>query len=125
MIDDIAKAYPEAAADYDYYKEGLKAGFDYLVYGYWHQSYAKAVTEATLQQTYPHPVLVDAGGGCGTVLKGFADAGAYLRLMAIDLCAPMIQAGRDKFGFDDSQLILGSMDRMPVADEAVTLVHSG
>ena len=125
MMDSIAKAYPEAAADYNYYQEGLNSGFDYLLYGYWHQSYGRAATDATLQRTYPRPFLVDAGGGCGTVLKGFVETGIYSRLMAIDLCAPMIEAGRSKFGFDHSQLVLGSIDRIPVADETVTLVHSG
>ena len=46
MTNDILGAYPSEAADYDYYEEGLKNGFDYLLYGYWHQSYAKAVNEA-------------------------------------------------------------------------------
>jgi ubiquinone/menaquinone biosynthesis C-methylase UbiE len=125
VIADVASAYPEEAADYDYYQEALKSGFDYLVYGYWHQSYARLATEATLQRTYMRPFLVDAGGGCGTVLKGFAETHAYSRLMSIDLCAPMIEAGRKKFGFDESELVLGSIDRMPLADGAVTLVHSG
>ena len=63
MIDAGANAYPEVAADYNYYQEGLNSGFDYLLYGYWHQSYGRAATEATLQRTYPRPFLVDAEAG--------------------------------------------------------------
>ncbi len=37
----ISELIPSEAAEYDYLEEALKSGLDYLLYGYWHQSYAK------------------------------------------------------------------------------------
>ena len=63
------------ATSYDekYYQEHLAAGLDYLGHGFWHDSYAAMVSEATLQATYPDPFVVDGGCACGSILKGFKD----------------------------------------------------
>ncbi len=74
-----ASAGPLTATSYDeqYYREHADAGLDYLNHGFWHESYAAMVSEATLQDTYSEPFVVDAGCACGSILKGFKDLPIY------------------------------------------------
>ncbi len=108
----------------DYYEEHKEAGLDYLQYGYWHSSYAKMVTEATLQNTYSEPFVVDAGAACGTHLNGFRETGVYGRVAGIDITEHMVKLGRQHFNFSPEELVHGSLTEMPVESGSVSLLHS-
>lgn len=115
-----------AALEYNerYYREHADAGLDYLNHGFWHESYAAMVTEATLQSTYSNPFVVDAGCACGSILKGFKNLPVYKRVLGVDLSEHMIRIGRRHFNYSDDELIAGSIANMPVETGSVSLVHS-
>lgn len=117
---------PLTATAYDeqYYREHAEAGLDYLNHGFWHQSYASMVTEATLQETYAKPFIADAGCACGSILKGFKDLPVYERVVGVDLSAHMIALGRDRFGFAADELVAGSIAKIPAETGSVSLLHS-
>lgn len=110
--------------DQKYYEEHAKGGLDYLGHGYWQESYAKMVVEATLQSRYDSRFMVDAGCACGSILQGFRKAGVFDKVLGIDLSAYMIDLGRRHFGFSEAELIAGSITKMPVPSNSVSLIHS-
>jgi SAM-dependent methyltransferase len=115
------------ALDYtgsQYYDEHKAVGLDYLGHGYWHQSYARMVTEATLQDTYDRPFFFDAGCACGSILNGFKDTDRFVKVMGVDLSSHMVELGRKHFGFSDTEIIHGSIDKTGLPDGTVTLLHS-
>jgi SAM-dependent methyltransferase len=109
----------------DYYKEHKDAGLDYLVYGFWHESYAWMVTEITLQSDYARPVLVDVGCACGATLNAFKTTGVYHKILGIDKSEHMVQLGRRHFAFSPEEIIAGSAINLPSANESATLIQSG
>ncbi len=117
---------PLTATSYDeqYYREHADAGLDYLDHGFWHESYAAMVSEATLQDTYSEPFVVDAGCACGSILKGFKDLLIYNRVLGVDLSNHMIALGREHFKFMDRELVGGSIAEIPAETESVSLLHS-
>jgi ubiquinone/menaquinone biosynthesis C-methylase UbiE len=108
-----------------YYTEHKDAGLDYLVYGFWHESYASMVTEITLQTDYASPVLVDVGCACGATLNAFKATGVYHKILGIDKSEHMVRLGRQHFGFTSEEIIAGSATSLPVANDSVTLIQSG
>lgn len=108
----------------DYYEEHKEAGLDYLEYGYWHSSYAKMVTDATMQRDYNGASIVDAGAACGTQLNGFRQTGVYSRICGIDITDHMVQLGKKHFNYSDRELITGSLTDIPIESGTVSLVHS-
>jgi len=123
---DSSPGSPLTATRYDeqYYREHAEAGLDYLNHGFWHESYARMVSETTLQEAYPKPFAIDAGCACGSILKGFKDLPVYDRVLGVDLSDHMVALGRKRFGFADSELMAGSIANLPVESGAVSLVHS-
>jgi len=119
-------ASPLTATRYDeqYYREHADAGLDYLNHGFWHESYAAMVSEATLQASYPRPFVVDAGCACGSILKGFKDLPIYERVLGVDLSEHMIALGRRHFKYAADELVAGSIADMPVESESISLLHS-
>lgn len=117
---------PLTAKDYDeqYYREHADAGLDYLKHGFWHESYAAMVSEATLQDAYPRPFIVDAGCACGSILKGFKDLPIYDRVLGVDLSDHMVALGRRNFNFTANELVAGSIAEIPAELESVSLLHS-
>ena len=117
---------PLTALNYDeqYYREHADAGLDYLVHGYWHQSYAAMVTESTLQSTYADPFIIDAGCACGSILKGFRDLALYKRVLGVDLSEHMIELGRKHFRYSKEELVPCSMANLAVDSGSVSLLHS-
>jgi|SRR5208337_4373464 len=117
---------PLTALSYDeqYYREHADAGLDYLNHGFWHESYAAMVTEATLQATYRNPFIVDAGCACGSILKGFKDLPLYSGVLGIDLSQHMIRLGLRHFGYAETELVAGSIAEIPAESHSVTLLHS-
>ena len=107
-----------------YYKEHKDAGLDYLVHGFWHQSYAAMVSEATLQSTYADPFIIDAGCACGSILKGFRDLEVFKRVLGVDLSEHMIKLGRKHFGYSEGELMARSAAKLPVEAGSVSLMHS-
>jgi len=107
-----------------YYEEHKAAGLDYLGHGYWQQSYARMVADATFQESYERPVVFDAGCACGSILKGFKDTGIFARVHGMDLSAHMVGLGRAHFGFSESEMMVGSIERTSLPDACATLVHS-
>jgi len=114
-----AKSYDE-----QYYREHADAGLDYLGHGFWHDSYAAMVSEATLQLTYSNAFVVDAGCACGSILKGFKDLPIYKRVLGVDLSEHMIKLGRQHFGYTNTELVSGSIANVPVESRSVSLLHS-
>jgi ubiquinone/menaquinone biosynthesis C-methylase UbiE len=114
------------ATEYDerYYQEHANSGLDYLGHGYWQESYAQMVSDATLQNTYKNPYIVDAGCACGSILNGFRKTGLYKGVLGIDLSAHMIRLGRKHFGYTDTELLIGSITDIPVPRATVSLLHS-
>ncbi len=110
--------------DQKYYEQHKEAGLDYLGHGYWQQSYARMVSEATFQHTYVAPFVFDAGSACGSILNGFKSTNLFDRVMGMDLCDHMVQLGRKHFGFRANEVVAGSIENIPVDDNSVTLVHS-
>lgn len=112
--------------DYEagYYEEHKRAGLDYLGHGYWQQSYAAMVCDATFQREYHRPVFVDAGCACGSILRGFKDTGIFHKVVGADLSQYMIQLGKRHFGFLEDEIICADISSLPVQDESVTLLHS-
>lgn len=109
----------------DYYKEHKDAGLDYLVYGYWQESYAWMVTELTLQAEALNPVLVDVGCACGAALKAFKATGVYQKVLGVDKSRHMVDLGRAHFGFAQDEILSGSAVSLPCAPDSVTLIQSG
>ncbi len=110
--------------DKKYYEEHKREGLDYLGHGYWQESYARMVSEATLQNTYSHPSFFDGGCACGSILQGFKKTGIYRQVLGMDLSEHMVTLGRQHFGFSKDEILAGSIDHVPLNDNAVTLVHS-
>ena len=107
-----------------YYREHAEAGLDYLNHGFWHQSYAAMVSDATLQSAYPEPFVVDAGCACGSILKGFKDLPIIRRVLGVDLSDHMVALGRRHFAFADEELVAGSIAKIPAEAGSVSLLHS-
>ena len=110
--------------DKRYYEEHAKGGLDYLGHGYWQQSYALMISEATLQSTYDQPFVIDAGCACGSILQGLRSTGNFARILGVDLSDYMVTIGRKHFGFSDSELVCGTVADMPVESGSVSLLHS-
>lgn len=108
-----------------YYDEHVEVGVDYLTCGYWHESYAEMIAEATLQSSYATPFVVDGGCACGAQLEGFRRTGRFAGHLGVDMSRHMISLGRDAFGFSDHELVVGSIERIPVPDGSVTLINTG
>ena len=115
-----------ASLEYDksYYEEHKGEGLDYLCHGYWQESYARMVSDATLQNTYPSPRFFDGGCACGSILQGFKKTGLYHQVLGIDLSEYMTTLGRRHFNFLKTEISAGSIDNIPLKDNSVTLVHS-
>ena len=114
------------ATQYDdqYYREHVQGGLDYLGHGYWQESYAQMVSEASLQDTYDNPFIVDAGCACGSILNGFRKLKLYDGVLGIDLSEYMVLLGRKHFGYSEAELQIGSITDIPVPRGSVTLLHS-
>jgi len=108
----------------DYYEEHKSAGLDYLGHGYWQESYAAMVTEATMQDTYTDPTFFDAGCACGSIVTGFKKTGVFKSVVGIDLSEHMVQLGREHFGLTDKEIIAGSIAEIPLESGSISLVHS-
>lgn len=108
----------------DYYEEHKAAGLDYLGHGYWQESYAKMVTEATFQRDYGHPFFLDIGCACGSILYGFKKTTVYDSILGIDVNEHMVSLGREHFRLSEKEIICASALSIPVADNSVTLAHS-
>lgn len=108
----------------EYYKEHAEAGLDYLGHGYWQESYGLMVSEATQQKSYDRPIVVDAGCACGSILTGFRKTGIFSRVFGMDMSEYMIALGRGHFGYSDQDLVSGTIARMPLESNSVSLVHS-
>ncbi len=123
---DPAASTPLTATSYNeqYYREHADAGLDYLNHGFWHQSYASMVSEATLQSAYPKPFVVDAGCACGSILMGFKNLSMYERVLGVDLSDHMIALGRRHFKYRDDELMAGSIAGIPAKSGSVSLLHS-
>lgn len=121
-----AASSPLTATAYDeqYYREHADAGLDYLIHGFWHESYAAMVVEATLQASYPGPFIVDAGCACGSILKGFKNTTIFERVLGVDLSGHMIELGRKHFRYADEELVAGSIAEIPAESGSVSLLHS-
>lgn len=123
---DVAVSSPLTATSFNerYYREHADAGLDYLNHGYWHESYASMVSEATLQSSYPKPFIVDAGCACGSILMGFKNLTTYERVLGVDLSEHMVALGRRHFKYRDTELVAGSIAKIPVESGSVSLLHS-
>lgn len=110
--------------DKAYYDEHKEQGLDYLGYGYWQKSYAKMICECTFQQSYAHPVFVDLGCACGSILKGFKKQGIFEKVCGVDLNEYMVALGKRHFSFSDDEIVCCSAANTPLAPHSVTLVHS-
>jgi len=108
----------------DYYEEHKEAGLDYLGHGYWQESYATMVTEATLQSTYDRPTFFDGGCACGSILTGFKKTGVFTSVSGVDLSDHMVQLGRKHFKLTDREIISGSIADIPLESASISLVHS-
>lgn len=108
----------------DYYQEHVDAGLDYLGHGYWQESYGLMVSEATLQVSYTHPSMFDAGCACGSILTGFKKTRIYDRVLGVDLSEHMVKIGRKHFGLSDAEMTAGSIAEIPAPDNTFSLVHS-
>lgn len=124
--DPSLKIHGLSATEYDeqYYREHVSGGLDYLGHGYWQESYAQMVTEATLQNTYDRPFVVDAGCACGSILNGFRKEEIYEGVLGVDLSEYMIRLGRKHFGYSEAELQIGSITDIPITRGSVTLLHS-
>jgi ubiquinone/menaquinone biosynthesis C-methylase UbiE len=107
-----------------YYEEHAQAGLDYLGHGYWQESYAKMVVDATQQPQYLNPFIIDAGCACGSILQGFRKTGVFDRVVGIDLSKHMINIGKNYFKFGGEELVHGSIASMNIASDSATLVHT-
>jgi 2-polyprenyl-3-methyl-5-hydroxy-6-metoxy-1,4-benzoquinol methylase len=108
------------AYDQQYYEEHASAGLDYLGHGYWQESYAQMVVEATLQAQYEAPFICDAGCACGSILFGFKKTGVFRTVLGIDLSNYMVGLGRKHFQFSDGELVAGSITDVPIPRNTVT-----
>ena len=82
------------------------------------------VSEATLQSTYKDPFVIDAGCACGSILQGFNDTAIYQRVLGVDLSDHMVELGRKRFRYAESELCAGSIASLPVESGSATLLHS-
>lgn len=119
-----SRALTATTYDEQYYREHAEAGLDYLVHGFWHESYAAMVAEATLQAGYAKPFVVDAGCACGSILKGFKNTALFERVLGVDLSEHMIVLGRKHFRYGDDELVAGSIAEIPAESGSVSLLHS-
>lgn len=107
-----------------YYEEHKDAGLDYLGHGYWQESYARMVVDATCQYMYNNPFFLDIGCACGSILYGFKKLNLFSRVLGVDLNAHMVALGKKTFSFQDDELICRSASDIPLEDKSITLVHS-
>jgi ubiquinone/menaquinone biosynthesis C-methylase UbiE len=68
--------------------------------------------------------VVDAGCACGSILQGFKSTGIFNRVLGIDLSDYMVELGRHHFGFNQDEILSGSIENIPVSDNTVSLLHS-
>lgn len=108
----------------EYYEEHKTAGLDYLGHGYWQESYAAMVAEATLQHTYKDPTFFDGGCACGSILTGFKKTGVFKSVTGVDLSDHMVKLGREHFGLSETEIVAGSIAEIPLESNSISLVHS-
>lgn len=107
-----------------YYQEHADAGLDYLGHGFWQESYASMVCEATQQGSYDKPFVVDAGCACGSILNGFRKTGLFAGVLGIDLSQHMIELGKRHFGYSSVELVTGTISEIPLQSGSASLLHS-
>ena len=107
-----------------YYQEHVDAGLDYLGHGYWQEQYGLMLVEATQQATYTHPVVVDAGCACGSILQGLRKTNVFSRVLGVDMAEAMITRGRKHFDYTEQELITGTIADIPIESKSVSLLHS-
>jgi SAM-dependent methyltransferase len=110
-----ARSYSE-----DYYVEHKLAGLDYLGFGEWQKNYARWLVECL---AWKDRRVLDAGCACGSILRGFGEAGAVVQ--GVDVNEHMIQLGRQKW--PDMTRLLHVCDVVNLhlfADEAWEGIHS-
>lgn len=104
----------------EYYDQHAAAGLDYLGHGYWQANYAAWIVDA-LGLRGKH--VFDVGCACGSILRGFGEAGAYV--CGCDLSEEMIELGRQKW--PDQRPLMRVCDAVNLhyyADDLFDLVHS-
>jgi ADP-heptose:LPS heptosyltransferase/SAM-dependent methyltransferase len=74
----------------DYYLEHKHAGLDYLGFGDWQRQYGRWLVAALDLKAKR---LLDVGCACGSILRGFGEAGAVAQ--GVDLCEAMVRRGRE------------------------------
>jgi len=111
-----------SATSYDeqYYQEHRDAGLDYLAYGSWQAEYCRWLTD-TLGLSGKH--LLDAGCACGSIVRGFAEAGVVTD--GVDLNEYMILQGRAQWPELAKRLhICDAVNLHLFEDEQFDVVHS-
>lgn len=111
-----------SALEYDeqYYEEHKDANLDYLIKGYWQESYGRMVKDAC---SMPNEALVvDAGCACGAILQGLKESG--LKVFGADLNEYMVNLGKEHFGYSDNEIKACSISGLPLDTESVDLIHS-
>ena len=106
-----------------YYEEHRAAGLDYLGHGYWQQSYARMIAQATLQAEEPEAVFFDAGCACGSILQGFKSTGIFHLVYGMDRSEYMVEIGREHFGFVRFEIVAGDIACTAFEEETVSLIH--
>ena len=111
-----------SALEYDeqYYAEHKDADLDYLIKGYWQESYGRMVKDAC--KTPDNALVIDAGCACGAILQGLKESG--LKVFGADLNEYMVKLGKEHFGYSDDEIKTCSISGLPLDNESVDLVHS-
>lgn len=111
-----------SALEYDeqYYSEHKDANLDYLIKGYWQESYGRMVKDSC--KTPDNALVIDAGCACGAILQGLKESG--LKVFGADLNEYMVKLGKEHFGYSDDEIKACSISGLPLDNESVDLVHS-
>ncbi len=75
-----------------YYDEHKEAGLDYLGHGDWQSQYGKWIVD-TLE--WKDRTVLDIGCACGSIVRGFGDAGAFVS--GCDINEHSVNLGRNKW----------------------------
>ncbi len=111
------------AYDKDYYDQHKAVGMDYLGHGGWQRSVAIMLREAMQQEDYEHPLVLDIGCACGSIIKAVKDV-LGCRVIGVDMSEYMVKLGRERFGFSESELRAGNAKDLDIPNGCVSLITS-
>ena len=104
----------------DYYEEHREAGLDYLFYGEWQKQYGAWIVGAL---GLKGKTLLDVGCACGSIVRGFGEAGAVTQ--GVDVNEYMISIAKQSYAdFENILFVCDAVNLHLFGDATWDAIHS-